>query len=500
MFRRLQCSDPTIQVSTIQDEVQEEDERFTVWLSNPSNAWLANRYNTWTLITIEDDDENRPPRVRLSRICNSASPCPNKNRIESGGRTNFSAAASDQDGTVESYKWNGLGGFSNTSEDDVRWTAPQPHVETTYTLTVTVTDNEGATASDSFNITVEGPDREPANAPTVTLTADSYEVDGGGRLTLTANASDTDGRIVSYGWSGEGTFSGSGAEVTWRAPGPPVATDYVLSVTVTDNEGATASDSVSIRVGANSAPTLSVEADVYTVHPDEVVTLTGNASDTDGRIVSYRWSGGYAGFADVETEDTTWTAPDAVQPTNYVLSLTVTDDDGATASDSVSIRVARNRRPSVRLTAADYSIDVGDTVTLTADARDSDGTVVSYVWSDRASRGEFSDPATGATVDWGAALLRRRPNQSLRQRGRRQLDPSRRGEGAAEGTGGRWYLCRQRRLGVFRWYSRAWWRVSVRINAPAARGGLRTVATAAKCHRAPVDYHPVAGQMPTGLQ
>ena len=97
----------------------------------------------------------------------------------------------------------------------------------------------------------------------------------------------------------------------------------------------------------------------------------------------------------------------------------------------------------------------------------------------------------------GAALLRRRPNQSLRQRGRRQLDPSRRGEGAAEGTGGRWYLCRQRRLGVFRWYSRAWWRVSVRINAPAARGGLRTVATAAKCHRAPVDYHPVAGQMPT---
>ena len=50
-------------------------------------------------------------------------------------------------------------------------------------------------------------------------------------------------------------------------------------------------------------------------------------------------------------------------------------------------------------------------------------------------------------------------------------NPSRRAEGAAEGTGDRWYLCRQRRLGVFRWYSRAWWRVSVRINVPAARGG-----------------------------
>ena len=97
----------------------------------------------------------------------------------------------------------------------------------------------------------------------------------------------------------------------------------------------------------------------------------------------------------------------------------------------------------------------------------------------------------GAGWSKGAALLRRRPNQSLRRRGRRQLDPSRRGEGAAEGTGDRWYLCRQRRLGVFRWYSRAWWKVSVRINAPAARGGLRTGATAAKCHRGP-------GRLPSG--
>ena len=57
----------------------------------------------------------------------------------------------------------------------------------------------------------------------------------------------------------------------------------------------------------------------------------------------------------------------------------------------------------------------------------------------------------------GAAPFRRRPNQSLRRRrGRRQLDPSTRGRGeeAAKGTGVRRYLCRQRPLGVFRWYSR----------------------------------------------
>ena len=51
-----------------------------------------------------------------------------------------------------------------------------------------------------------------------------------------------------------------------------------------------------------------------------------------------------------------------------------------------------------------------------------------------------------------------------------------RGEEAAKGTGVRRYLCRQRPLGVFRWYSRASWKVSVRIKAPAARGGLRTAS------------------------
>ena len=47
---------------------------------------------------------------------------------------------------------------------------------------------------------------------------------------------------------------------------------------------------------------------------------------------------------------------------------------------------------------------------------------------------------------------------------------------AAKGTGVRRYLCRQRPLGGFRWYSRASWKVSVRIKAPAARGALRTAS------------------------
>ena len=68
----------------------------------------------------------------------------------------------------------------------------------------------------------------------------------------------------------------------------------------------------------------------------------------------------------------------------------------------MSIRVARNSLPTVRLKASKYSIGVGKTVTLTADAHDSDGGIASYEWRDRANAGSFSDPATGAVVEWTA--------------------------------------------------------------------------------------------------
>ena len=86
--------------------------------------------------------------------------------------------------------------------------------------------------------------------------------------------------------------------------------------------------------------------------------------------------------------------------------------------------------------------------------------------------------------DLGAALLRRRPNQSLRQRGRRQLDPSRRGEGAAEGTGGRRYLCRQRRLG----------RLVEGLSTHQCAGGPWRLEDRRNCSQ----VSPCAGRLPSG--
>ena len=104
----------------------------------------------------------------------------------------------------------------------------------------------------------------------------------------------------------------------------------------------------------------------------------------------------------------------------------------------------------------------------------------------------------GADAGMGAALLRWRPNQSLRRRrGRRQLDPSRPGE---ERRRVRWptvLLSSATDGGLPLVLARFVRGLSTHQGSGCPRR-LRTAATAAKCHRAPVDSHRVADQMPTG--
>ncbi len=104
----------------------------------------------------------------------------------------------------------------------------------------------------------------------------------------------------------------------------------------------------------------------------------------------------------------------------------------------------------------------------------------------------------GGDGEQGAALLRWRPNQSLRRRrGRRQLDPSRRGE---ERRRVRWptvLLSSATDGGLPLVLARFVRGLSTHQGSGCPRR-LRTSATAAKCHRGPVDSHRVADQMPTG--
>ena len=151
----------------------------------------------------------------------------------------------------------------------------------------------------------------------------------------------------------------------WRAPSPPSDSDYTLFATVTDEEGATAEDSVTISVGAreeveaddNEPPTVTLAAAASTVREGKSLTLTVDAED-DGDIASTEFDGlGTFGEMDTTTDpwEVAWTAPGVDASTDITLSVTVTDDEEATASDSISVRVTANQVPTVTIPAADFA-------------------------------------------------------------------------------------------------------------------------------------------------
>jgi hypothetical protein len=109
----------------------------------------------------------------------------------------------------------------------------------------------------------------------------------------------------------------------------------------------------------------------------EVVTLDGGgSSDSDGSIIIYVWSeGGNQIVTGVNPNIT-------LSIGTHTITLTVTDDDGATNTDIVIVTVQQfPNQPPVADADGPYTIYVGDTLTLDASgSTDDDNNIVSYLW------------------------------------------------------------------------------------------------------------------------
>ena len=116
------------------------------------------------------------------------------------------------------------------------------------TVTLTVTDNAGATATDTVLIDINA--RPIANAgPDQAL----FDTDNSGAESVTLDASassDSDGTVVSYVWWQDSVQIALGANPSLALP---VGT-HTITLTVTDNRGATSSDTVQITITAPPPP------------------------------------------------------------------------------------------------------------------------------------------------------------------------------------------------------------------------------------------------------
>lgn len=145
---------------------------------------------------------------------------------------------------------------------------------------------------------------------------------------------------------------------------------------------------------ANSDPQASFTSDTQTGQAPLTVNFDGSSSiDFDGSVVRYDWD-----FGDGNTRPDggalaqhTYSAPG-----NFSVSLTVTDDQGATDTETLTDYIFVGNAPPV----ADFSfspltVETGDTVSFDASASfDPDGTIVRYDW-------DFGD---GTVLNNGGAM------------------------------------------------------------------------------------------------
>ena len=162
--------------------------------------------------------------------------------------------SADSDGTIASYAWNFGDGTTGTgvSPSHAYATAGTRNV----TLTVTDDDGDTGTVTKPVTVTVTPPANDP---PTASFTSNCTNLSCAFNGT---GSTDPDGSISSYAWDfGDGT-TGTGA-----TPTHPYATagTYTVTLTVTDNGGATDSDTGTV---SPTAPPAGISVRVRPVQPD----------------------------------------------------------------------------------------------------------------------------------------------------------------------------------------------------------------------------------------
>jgi hypothetical protein len=287
---------------------------------------------------------------------------------------------------------------SNSNISQV-WGTPQPMNVWQWLL------RQGDTTMPTYAAPTPGPPAVSAGvAQTIQLPTSS--------LTLTGSASGVAGATISsVAWSevsGPVTASFSAAgNVTTTVSGMTTAGTYVFQLEATDNNGLSATATVTVTVdAANVPPTVNAGSALTIQLPVSSATLTGTATGNGGATISSTvWTevSGPATATITAAPSLTTSVAGLTAPGSYVFQLKATDDHGLSATSTVTVTVeAANVPPTVNAGSGQTIQLPVSSVNLSGTATGNDGaTISSTVWS------QVSGPVAagfGAVTDLGTAV------------------------------------------------------------------------------------------------
>ncbi|KPJ18756.1 Dyslexia-associated protein KIAA0319 [Papilio machaon] len=261
----------------------------------------------------------------------------------------LNGSLSTDDHEITSWEWTKSAEDENKAVDMQNTHSPYLQLsnlsEGVYTFVLKVTDSSGQVSTADVHVFVKPPTNTP---PVADAGPDTFISLPQTWVILNGSGSHDDHRIVAYTWrcvSGPNNatvlrFNESVANATSLTKG-----QYVFSLTVLDDNGNSATKNVTVTVtqNKNSPPKADAGGDQVLTLPISVLVLNGSKSHDDFRIVSWKWTrvgaGLAAGTVILNSDKQPVLMLTNIESGRYVFELTVTDDQGESDRDAVSVQV-----------------------------------------------------------------------------------------------------------------------------------------------------------------
>jgi PKD repeat protein len=273
----------------------------------------------------------------------------------------FNDTSIDPDGTIVSWSWSfGDGNTANSKNPQHQYVD-----NGTYLVILNITDNDGGKKEISKSIMVTNV------PPTVNFTyfpANPFTTD---TIHFNDTSTDSDGTITTWYWRfGDGNFS------NLRNPTHQYSDNgvYIVTLNVTDDDGALTSKSKSISV-QNIPPLANFTYQPLNPRTTDSIYFMETSFDLDGLIISWGWS-----FGDGSTSTQQNPVHKYLENGNYTVILNVTDDDGAKDSMIQSLFI-QNVPPVANFVFTPINPMAYETVSFNSTSYDLDGVITNYTWN-----------------------------------------------------------------------------------------------------------------------
>ena len=365
-------------------------------------------------LTVSDGTHTSEPDTVAVKVLEAPNLSP---RADAGSdRTVFEGASvtldgsrsSDPEGYALTYAWTQTSGtavaLSNATSTSPTFTAPSVSTDGTLTFSLTVSDVEGASSTDTVDVTVRN-----NTAPTAAAGPDRTVFEGAAVALDGSGSSDPEGQALTYAWTQTSGTTVTLSDATAASPtftAPSVSADGTLtfSLAVSDGTHASAADAADVTVRNNTEPTADAGPN-QTVFEGAAVALDGSgSSDPEGQALTYAWtqtSGATVALSDATAASPTFTAPSVTGTDRLRFKLTVGDGTHQ-SSDRVRVTVRDNTAPTADA-GADQTVFEGDAVALDGSgSSDPEGQALTYAWTQTLGAAVTLSDATAASPTFTA--------------------------------------------------------------------------------------------------